>query len=212
MSRDIPHLSDVHLVSSGWINKYILTYKMPDGKLYKYESVSRKDEEAYRRALQAPQTQSTTGADAVCIVPQTKDDKLVLIKEFRYPLNSWCIAFPAGLLEVGESLETCVNRELREETGYILRKDVEGGALRPLPQASISSTGLSDESVHVVFAHVERAGDAQPESFEYIETFLLDICDVADFLDSNTIPIGARAQLILEGFAQHNSHYRRLIT
>ena len=86
----------------------------------------------------------------MCIVPQTATGEL-LIREFRYPLNSWCIAFPAGLMEPGEDLATCVDRELREETGYALRAyDADAPALDPLPQAGYSSTGLTDETVHVV--------------------------------------------------------------
>ena len=52
-------------------------------------------------------------------MPQTATGELLLIREFRYPLNSWCIAFPAGLMEPGEDLATCVDRELREETGDV---------------------------------------------------------------------------------------------
>ena len=139
----------------------------------------------------------------MCIVPQTADGKLLLIREFRYPLNSWCIAFPAGLTEPGEDVATCVDRELREETGYALRADMNAAAaLEPLPQAGYSSTGLTDETVQVVFAQVEKVADAQPEPSEYLEPFLLPIQDVRRFLDENAAPIGTRAQLVLELFAR----------
>lgn len=198
----IPHLHDIRLVSEGWINKYVLTYRMPDGSLYEYESVSRKKPEAYRRALEANAAGTPVPSDAVSIVPQTADGKLLLIREFRYPLNSWCIAFPAGLMEPGEDLATCVDRELREETGYALRTDLGVGALDPLPQSGFSSTGLTDETVHVVFAQVEKAADAQPEPSEFIEPFLLDIADVPAFLAENETPLGTRVQLVLEAFAR----------
>ena len=79
--------------------------------------------EAYRAELEGNAAGRACAADAVCIVPQTATGELLLIREFRYPLNSWCIAFPAGLMEPGEDLATCVDRELREETGYALRTD-----------------------------------------------------------------------------------------
>ena len=66
---------------------------------------------------------------------------------------------------------------LREETGYALRADADAPALDPLPQAGYSSTGLTDETVHVVFAQVEKVADAQPEPAEFIEPFLLPIAD-----------------------------------
>ncbi|MFR1639157.1 MAG: NUDIX domain-containing protein [Eggerthellaceae bacterium] len=199
---DTPRLANVRQVSSGWINKYVLTYTLPDGSSYEYESASRKGVDAYRSELEARAAGKPPTADAVCIVPQTEDGRLLLIREFRYPLNSWCIAFPAGLVEPGERLEDCVDRELREETGYALRSDLGEAALDPLPQAGFSSTGLTDESVHVVFAQVEKVADAQPEPSEFIEPFALAVEDVPRFLAENATPIGTRAQLVLEAFAR----------
>lgn len=201
----VPQLADIRQVSDGWIKKYVLAYDMPDGSRYEYESASRKALDAYRSELEGNARGMRTPADAVCIVGQTADGKLLLIREFRYPLNSWCIAFPAGLMEPGEDLATCVNRELREETGYGLRADLdEAAALQPLPQAGYSSTGLTDETVHVVFAQVERISDAQPEPAELIEPFQLAIEDVPRFLAENETPIGTRAQLVLEAFARRH--------
>ena len=171
----VPQLSNIRQVSDGWIKKYVLAYTMPDGSTYEYESASRKSLEAYRAELEGNAAGRACAADAVCIVPQTATGELLLIREFRYPLNSWCIAFPAGLMEPGEDLATCVDRELREETGYALRADADAPALDPLPQAGYSSTGLTDETVHVVFAQVEKVADAQPEPAEFIEPFLLPI-------------------------------------
>lgn len=202
MTTAIPQLADIRQVSDGWIKKYVLTYTMPDGSSYEYESASRKSLEDYRAELEANAAGQPSPADAVSIVPRTPDGKLVLIREFRYPLNSWCIAFPAGLMEPGEDLATCVDRELREETGYALRADLGADALDPLPQAGYSSTGLTDETVHVVFAQVEKVADAQPEPAEFIEPFLLPIADVPQFLAENATPMGTRVQLVLEAFAR----------
>ena len=195
----IPQLADIRQVSDGWIKKYVLSYTLPDGSAYEYESASRKSIDAYRAELEGNARGQRPAADAVCIVPQTADGKLLLIREFRYPLNSWCIAFPAGLMEPGEDVAACVDRELREETGSALGA---AAALEALPQAGYSSTGLTDETVQVVFAQVEKVADAQPEPSEYIEPFLLPIQDVRRFLDENATPIGTRAQLILESFAR----------
>lgn len=203
MTTTIPQLKDVRQVSDGWIKKYILTYTMPDGSLYEYESTSCKPLEAYRRSLEATAAgERPTSADAVSIVGQTADGKLLLVREFRYPLNSWCIGFPAGLVEPGEDLAVCADRELREETGYTLRRDLGDAALQPLPQAGYSSTGLTDETVQIMFAQIEKAGDAQPEYNELIEPFMLAIEDIPRFLAENTTPIGTRAQLVLEAFAR----------
>lgn len=192
-----PTLESIETVSTGWINKYHLHYTLPDGRPYTYEGVSRKGPERYEAALG---TLGNTGApdpDAVCIVPLLPDGSVLLEREFRYPLNSWCVSLPAGLIDAGESLEEAVARELSEETGYRLRDDI-APAVRPLPQPGFSSTGLTEENVQVVFAQVEAAGEARPDSAELIEPFTVARANLRAFLDANQLPIGTRCQLILE--------------
>lgn len=194
-----PKLLNIEQIASGWVNKYVLTYEMPDGRPHNYECASRKPIDAFRAGLEARGAGKTDAApDAVCIVARTPRDTLVMIREFRYPLNSWCIAFPAGLVDSGEDIVRCACRELEEETGYTV---IDESSVRALSQAGFSSTGLTDETVQIVFVEAERTGDAHTEPNELIEVFELAIADVPDFLRSNTTPIGTRAQLILESFA-----------
>lgn len=192
-----PTLESVETVSTGWINKYHLHYTLPDGRPYTYEGVSRKGPERYEAALGALGSTGAPDPDAVCIVPLLPDGSVLLEREFRYPLNSWCVSLPAGLIDAGESLEEAVARELSEETGYRLRADI-APAVRPLPQPGFSSTGLTEENVQVVFAQVEAAGEARPDSAELIEPFTVARADLRAFLDANQLPIGTRCQLILE--------------
>ena len=213
-ATNTPKLLDVRLVSGGWINKYILTYEMPDGTQYEYEAVSRKGLEAYRDALEQNaegDRRDPLAADAVCIVPILPDDSLLLIKEFRYAVNGWVIAFPAGLVEPGESLRACIDRELREETGYQVRTDFDGDPIMPLPQSGYSSVGMGEENVRVVIASVEPAGAARPEPSELIEVFELPRAEAGDFLDNNTDLIGTRCQLLLEAVRRINVLRKRLV-
>lgn len=192
-----PTLESIETVSTGWINKYHLHYTLPDGRPYTYEGVSRKGPERYEAALEALGSTGAPDPDAVCIVPLLPDGSVLLEREFRYPLNSWCVSLPAGLIDAGESLEEAVARELSEETGYRLRDDI-APAVRPLLQPGFSSTGLTEENVQVVFAQVEPAGQARPDSAELIEPFTVARADLRAFLDANQLPIGTRCQLILE--------------
>ncbi len=192
-----PALESVETVSTGWINKYHLHYTLPDGRPYTYEGISRKGPARYEAALGALGSTGVPDPDAVCIVPLLPDGSVLLEREFRYPLNSWCVSLPAGLIDAGESLEEAVARELSEETGYRLRDDI-APAVRPLPQPGFSSTGLTEENVQVVFAQVEPAGEARPDSAELIEPFTVARADLRAFLDANQLPIGTRCQLILE--------------
>ncbi|WP_224767820.1 hypothetical protein [Gordonibacter urolithinfaciens] len=63
-----PTLAGLRQVSDGWIKKYVLTYTMPDGSAYEYESASRKGPEAYRAELEAHARGESAASDAVCIV------------------------------------------------------------------------------------------------------------------------------------------------
>ncbi len=226
-SAATPQLLSINQISKGWINKYELTYQLPDGTLFCYEAVSRKPLERFRanlmhanqpeainettdcanataanNAAAAENTQgvgaSSDTADAVSIVGITPNNTVLLIREFRYTINNWCLAFPAGLVEAGEDLRTCADRELREETGYALAPNSD---VRPLKQAGLSSTGLTDEAVRIMFAQVEKVAEPTPEPNEFIEVFDVPLTRLRDFLDRNTLPIGTRTQLVLEMYA-----------
>lgn len=198
-----PLLQDVCLIDEGWLNKYLLTYLLPNGDIQTYESVSRKKFREYKAALGLEG--KLENPDAICIVPHTLQDEIVLIKEFRYPLNNWCISLPAGLMEPTESIESCVARELKEETGYGLLSANGRPLIQPLPQFGYSSTGMTDETIQVVYAMVGKMGDPEPEPTEFIEVFTLPSADIASFLKENTLPIGTRCQLILQSYviSQH---------
>jgi ADP-ribose pyrophosphatase len=55
---------------------------------------------------------------AVAIVPLISPMEVLLIKQYRFAVNSYLWEIPAGTLESGESREACAARELEEETGY----------------------------------------------------------------------------------------------
>jgi len=58
----------------------------------------------------------------VAIVPVTDDKEVLLIRQFRPPVNGYVIEFPAGLNDKGDTLEEAARRELLEETGYYAKE------------------------------------------------------------------------------------------
>lgn len=54
---------------------------------------------------------------AIAVIPVTADGKIVLVRQFRYPINQITLELPAGKLELGETPEATCQRELAEETG-----------------------------------------------------------------------------------------------
>ncbi len=78
-----------------------LTYRDPDGVLRQWEAVERVNCEGI-----------------VAVVPVTDEGEVVLIRQYRPPVDGYVIEFPAGLNDKGERIEEAASRELIEETGY----------------------------------------------------------------------------------------------
>lgn len=97
--------------------------------------------------------------DVVAVLPITSDNKAVLIKSYRVPLEKYVIETPAGLVDkAGESLEKAARRELLEETGYRARKLVR---LPPWPYKSTTSRNIIYAFVATGLKKVcEEVGDA----------------------------------------------------
>lgn len=199
---DLPVLKGVEQVSDGWLKKYVLAYDLPDGRELNYEVVSRKGLEQYGAEIRG-EAAAEPSTDAVCIVGHTADDAFLLIREFRFPMNRMCVAFPAGPKEADEDVIECAARELREETGYDLVRNEDGSPAnaRTCLQPGYSSLGMGDESIAMVFAEVERVCEPRAESTEFIESFELPRTEVEQFLRENTDPLSIRCQLVLEMIA-----------
>jgi ADP-ribose pyrophosphatase len=141
-------------------------------------------------------------ADAVIIVPilraANEPPRLVMVKEYRVPIGDYLFAFPAGLLDAGESIEDTARRELREETGYELV------AVRRVTQALYSSSGLTDEAVAMVFVDASRTLEALPklDALEDLEVVLLDFDAVCRMCDDASARIDARAWGVLYLYQQ----------
>jgi ADP-ribose pyrophosphatase len=141
--------------------------------------------------------------DAAIIVPfHRKENKLVVIREFRVPVGDYQYGFPAGLLDPGEDLAAAAGRELHEETGLDLVR-----ICRHSP-AVFSSAGITDEAVSMVFAEVEgMPGTERNEDSEDIEVFLMDRHEVRDLLRHSDIVFGARSWLVMDAFVRMGREY-----
>ncbi len=99
----------------------------------------------------------------VAIVPLTDAGEVLLIRQFRPPVNGYVIEFPAGLNDKEDTLEEAARRELLEETGYAAREMIY------LAEGPLSS-GASDEILTVFLARgIEFRGLAKRDETEDIE-------------------------------------------
>lgn len=110
----------------------------------------------------------TGGQQAVVVEARTRTrGELILIRQYRVPMEAWIYEFPAGLVDPGESIESTAHRELAEETGY-------SGRILSISAAVPTTPGLSNETVHVVRMEAGDTPDPhEHEDAEAIEVFTL---------------------------------------
>lgn len=130
---------------------------------------------------------------AVMVVPLLYDEggnvRVVLERQFRYPVGRVMVEFPAGKLDVGESSFDCAQRELREETGYTAQEWVHAGQLHPV-------IAYSTEFIDIWFARQLVHGVQHLDKGELLDVFsatpkeLLQWCFNGAVTDAKTL-IGA---------------------
>jgi ADP-ribose pyrophosphatase len=88
---------------------------------------------------------------AVLIVPVHADGRLVVERQFRYPLNRVLVEFPAGKLDPGEAPLATAGRELMEETGYTAKRWTHLGRIHPVVSYSSETIELfvAEDLLHV---------------------------------------------------------------
>lgn len=123
---------------------------------------------------------------AVMIVAQLDDGQLVLERQFRYPMQSVMIEFPAGKLDAGEPSLACAQRELLEETGYTAREWAKAGVLHPV-------ISYSTEFIDIWFARGLSLGHRKLDAGEFLDVFtatpasLLASCGDGSLTDAKTL-------------------------
>ena len=112
------------------------------------------------------------------IVPVTHEHEVLLVKQFRPPLDGFVIEFPAGLNDKGETLEEAARRELLEETGYVV------GELVFLTDGPMSS-GASGEILTAYLAKgLKFVGVGERDKSEDIEVLKIPMPDLDTTLSS----------------------------
>lgn len=101
---------------------------------------------------------------AVVVVPLLDDGRVVVERQFRYPVGLEMIEFPAGKLDAGEDPLVCGQRELLEETGYTAREWARAGRMH-------LAIAYSTEIIHIYFARGLTAGERKLDEGEFLDVF-----------------------------------------
>lgn len=99
---------------------------------------------------------------AVMIVPLLDDGRLVVERQYRYPLGRVMLEFPAGKIDAQEPPFACAVRELAEETGYRAREWSRAGILH-------NAIAYSNEGIEVWFARGLERGEPHLDAGEFVD-------------------------------------------
>ncbi len=124
---------------------------------------------AFRDQVRLPNGDTTTREyvihpGAVMIIALLDDGRLVMERQYRYPVKQVMIEFPAGKLDAGEDRLACAQRELLEETGYRAKEWAHAGVLHPV-------ISYSTEFIDIWFARGLRLGERRLDEGEFLDVF-----------------------------------------
>ena len=137
---------------------------------------------------------------AALAVPITIDNKVIILRQYRFAVSRYLLEFPAGTLEIGETPLNSIKREIQEETGYKANQWDELGVLVPAP-------GYADEEIYLFLARGLTKLDLVPDGDldEDIEVLIKDpdeldtiIASGRETLDAKTITAWFRTKQFLK--------------
>lgn len=161
-----------------YLKNYELTYQNKAGKEKTYEIVSRKE---LKEIADIGKMSSGISIVATC------NDKMLLLHEFRMGINKRVYNLCAGMLEEGETIEECIERELYEETGLKVKK------IKKILPASYAAVAISDLKTYIAFVEVEGNIDDHTSDNEDIHAAFYTREEVVDMLA--TKDFSSRAQI-----------------
>lgn len=161
-----------------YLKNYELTYLNKAGREKKYEIVSRSE-------ISGPEALGRR-VSGVSIVAY-HEDKLLLLREFRMGVNRFIYNLCAGMVNEGESIEECIQRELYEETGLRVRR------IRNILPPSFSAVAFSDVKTQIAFVDAEGSFEDHTSENEQIAANFYTKEEVRELLE--TEEFSSRAQV-----------------
>lgn len=176
-------------------NKFLNLFKLDaltdSGRPFDYFFVSRRKEDRIKLLT------GDSAAEGVVIYPVLKDepDKIVMIRQYRYPLGDYLYELPAGLIDEGETPEMAAAREMKEETG--LDFEAYGGGDASYRRPFFMGAGFTDESCNAVFGYAcGTVSRASMEDTESIQVIIAGKAEAARILREEKVSIRAAYLLI----------------
>ena len=182
------------LASTKYLSLYSADYINKKGDLRNWTIASRKTKETIENNFFNNEEDKI---DAVVIIANhIEEDKLIVIRQFRVPINGYVIELPAGLVDGNENFEEAVKRELKEETGLdLISIDKE-----ETKEKVYVSAGMTDESIALVKCSCNGVVSKENlEDDEDIEVIMLSKDEAVELIKSNE-NIDVKALLAIQNF------------
>lgn len=165
-------MSEIRSIQQKTHNRYLNYYELEavhrDGTVSPYYMASRAKDVDHLKAV--TRENKPDGVILYGVYGEAKD-RVVLIRQYRYPLGDYVYEFPAGLVEEGEEMAAAGIREMYEETGLVFTPVDAGCCSRPF----FTTVGMTDESCGMVFGYCSgQPTSAHEEASEEIQVILAD--------------------------------------
>ena len=183
------------LVETRYLSLFEAEYENKVGNMRTWTIASRKDNDTLQKQFFE---NKEDGTDGVIIAAYHKEKKkLVIIKQFRIPLNNYVYELPAGLIDPGENAKSTIGRELLEETGLEIVDVIENRGIEKV----YVSAGMTDESLAFVYCTCEgEISDEHLEEDECIEAMLVSQGEAKELIQSRE-KFDIKCFLVLQSFA-----------
>ena len=119
----------------------------------------------------------------VTAIPVLKDGRLMLIRQFRYPIGKFILELPAGKLDSGQTPLETIAREIEEETGYCAGTLTQECTFYTTP-------GFSNESIHLFLARDLTLKGQRLEEGEHITVVFLSLEECLEKIRTGEIDDG----------------------
>ncbi|MBR2047045.1 MAG: NUDIX hydrolase [Oscillospiraceae bacterium] len=173
------------LTENRFLNLYELDARTRGGNAISYYVASRAKGTQRLKAVSGHRD-----ADGVILygVYGEEKDRLVLVRQYRYPLGDYIYEFPAGLVEPGENVAEAGIREMFEETGLNFTPVRGGDCERPF----FTTVGMTDESCGLCFGYCSGTPTSDhQEDTEDIQVVLADRAECRRILKEENVAIMA---------------------